>query len=78
LEDKKFGDSLAGCVRVQFEKSFLVAGGLHYRQPVRGEAFFVEVAQVEEQLQVYVHEARDVFGALDVTSHPVKRMCDAA
>ena len=56
----------------------LVAGGLHDGQPVFGEALLVEVAQIEQQLQVHVHDARDVFGALDVTRHPVKRVGDAA
>ena len=62
---------------VQFEKCLLVAGGLHDGQPVFGERSLVQIAQVEEQLQVHVHDARDVFGALDVTRHPVKRVGDA-
>ena len=40
--------------------------------------YLVQVAQVEQQLQVHVHDARDVLGALDVARHPVKRVGDAA
>ena len=78
LEHQKFRDGLRGGFFVQREKLLLVAGGLHDGQPVLGQALLVEVAQVQQQLQVHVHDARDVFGALDVTGHPVERVGDAA
>jgi len=45
---------------------------------VVGEALVVEGAEVEEELEVHVHDARDVLGTLDVTSHPVEAVGDAA
>ena len=71
LEHQKLRDRLAGRVRVQFEKRRLVAGRLHYGQPISDKPFFVEVMDVEQQLQIDVHETRDVFGALNVTRHPI-------
>jgi len=57
---------------MRFKKSFFIARGLNDRQPIGGETFFVNVADVQQELQVHVHDTRDIFGALNVTSHPVK------
>jgi hypothetical protein len=64
---------------VQFEKrASFVAGALHDGHPVFGQALVVEIAQIQQQLQVHIHDARDVFRALDVARHPVKTIGDAA
>ena len=62
---------------MQFEKLLFIAGGLHDGKPVGGKFPVVQSAQVEEELQVHVHEPRYIFGAFNVTRHPVKRVCDA-
>ena len=45
---------------MQREELLLVPGGLHNGQPVFGQPLLVEIPQVEEQLQVHVHDAGDV------------------
>lgn len=77
LEHEKFCDGLAGGFFVELEKLLFVTGRLHNRQPVLCEPFLIEVPEIEEQLQVHVHNARDVLGAFDVTRHPVKRIGNA-
>ena len=72
VEDKKLRDRRAGGVRVRLKKRLLVAGGEHDGFPVGDELLLIEAAHVEEQLQVHVHEARNVFGALDVAGHPIQ------
>ena len=39
---------------------------------------FINVTNVQQQLEVDIDNASDVFSSLDVASHPVKRMGDAA
>ena len=62
---------------MQFEKLLLVAGACTMGSQYSASRFVVQVAQVEQQLQVHIHDARDVFGAFDVARHPVKRIGDA-
>ena len=69
---------MRGGLFVEREELRFIARRLHDGQPVRGEAVLVEIAEVEEELQVHVHDARNVFGALDVAGHPVERVGDAA
>ena len=78
LEHQKFRDVLRGGLLVEREKLLLVAGGLHDGQPVFGQALLIQIAQVQQQLQIHVHDARDVFGALDVTRHPIQTVGNAA
>jgi hypothetical protein len=39
---------------------------------VIAQAFVVEAAEIEEELEIDVKDTRDVFGALDVTGHPIE------
>ena len=64
-----------GCA---LKNASLVAGGQHDGFPIGDELRLVEAAHVEEQLQVHVHDARDIFGTLDVAGHPVEGIGDAA
>ena len=57
---------------MELKKLLVIAGRLHDRQPVLREPFLIEVPQVQEQLQIHVHDARDIFGAFDVTRCPVE------
>ena len=61
---------------MEFQKSLFLAGALHDGHPVLGEPRVIEIAQIQEQLQVDIDEARDVFGAFDVARHPVKAIGD--
>jgi hypothetical protein len=42
-----------------------------------GEAAVVDAAEIEQQLEINVHDTRDIFRAFDLAGHPVKRISDA-
>jgi hypothetical protein len=42
------------------------------------QTFVVETAEIEEQLEIHIENARDIFRALNVARHPVKRVGNAA
>jgi hypothetical protein len=77
LENEELGHAAAGGLRVELGKQLLVTGALHDRLPVAGEGTVVEVAEIEQELEVYIDEARRVFGAFDVAAHPVEAVGDA-
>ncbi len=72
LEHEKFRHGIAGRVRMQFEKTFFIAGRHHDGFPVFDELFLIKIPHVEQQLQIDVHNARDVFGPFGVAGHPVE------
>ena len=72
FRDRSGGRALmAGCERI------LVAGSLNDRQPVFAHLRIVHAAKIQQQLEIYIQDARDVFRALDVARHPVERVGDA-
>ena len=78
MEHQKFRDGGGGRLGMKLEEGFLVSGGLNDGQPVLGQALLVEISEVEEELEVGVHQARRVFGALNVAGHPVETVRNAA
>ena len=60
------------------DEGILVAGALHNRQPMVTQHLVVQAAKVQQQLQIHIENARDVFGAFDVARHPVERVGDTA
>ena len=77
-EDHELGHILPGGAGVEFPEQLLVAGALDDGHPVGVQRGFVEVAEIEQELEVDVHQARDAFGALDVAAHPVEGIGDTA
>ena len=55
---------------IQLEEGFIIARGLDDRHPIVSEALVVEAAEIEEQLEIHIDDARDVFRPLDVAAHP--------
>jgi hypothetical protein len=78
LKHEEFGDRLRGGPGMQLEERFLVAGGLHDGQPVFRQLFFIQMAHVQQQLQVDIHDPGDVFRPFNMTGHPVERTGNAA
>ena len=72
LEHQEFRHGRAGGLGMQLGKGLLVAGRLDNRQPLFGDVFLVQIADVQQQLQAGVHQARRVLRALNVARHPVK------
>ena len=35
------------------------------------------IAKIEQELEIHIHDARDVFGPLDIAGHPVEGVGDA-
>ena len=76
IEHHELGHVLAGGAGIELAELLLVAGALDDGYPVGVQRGVVEVAEIEEELEVDVHEARDAFGALDVAAHPVEGIGD--
>jgi hypothetical protein len=65
---------LLGGLAVALAEFLVIARGVHQRPPL----LIVTRSGVQHQLQIDINETRDVFRALDVTTHPVNGISNAA
>ena len=57
---------------MQPAKKFLIARTLDDGNPMRVESAVIKIAEIEQELEVHVHQTRDAFSALNVATHPVE------
>ncbi len=62
---------------MQRKEGLFIAGALDDGNPMAGQSLVIEIPEVQEELQIDVHNARDVFRALEVAAHPIERIGDA-
>ena len=77
VEREKLGDVAAVGGLVVLREEFFVAGAQEDGAPMLLDGGVSEALEIEEELEIDVEEAGEIFGALDVTAHPIERVRDA-
>jgi len=76
-EGQEFSDGLATRIFIELKEQGVIAGAFYDRHPMFGEALIIQVSEIKQELEIDIHNARNVFRSFDITAHPEQRIGNA-